>query len=1097
MEKPKRGAWRKTIYTTKTNEMHSLNLFCEQLVRDKHHPHRNPQIEGQIGSGHCKRYPKYKDDEKNIWWCERHYPALLDSRNYQKPYITNPLDDIQLVLQRLSRLIQRLTLVTSEQEFQTFFKEHRKKIIENETLMTRLRLTQDQTLKYLTFGEQYVIAERQRSQKIKEYIQFAKIKEDEKIAKLILLQQAKEFRQKQLLELEAKKELIRAQRAEEETRKIQVELELERIRQDQKRIEEEEIIENRNIQTKEKQRLLQEEAEKFRILEEEQEQKRKENEIVVQKIRRDVLQKQELEKNAKEAKNQKEIEQKEAQERVDKAKALKKLEAEQYEKSQTIQKNIETIQQLKNLFGFMQRIRSFVKLFPNEDDRKQVLRYIEKFIKPIENSHFQLSLKNMMKYIEIEQKQNQEDEKISLLTTALRTITEYEYEGTQNENEIGKLKIAFQKLTQYLQDTIIIEENNENKNNLKRTLEECNVSLQAIEEMEKNSPLQIALKQINQYNNDLVQKQDSMELQEAKKIGEEIQTITTFFGLNSQEYINVNEIFQKNLKQPVRIYLRLNVQKQENLQKDYEDTKIIDYNFQPPTKSSGCITYYSTGYTKPEEAKTYGPFFSIFPHTFSIGNRKIYDQESISVPIKTQGDQPPVNQPMKGVFDLLRSGYNVTLCGYGYSGTGKTFTLFGEPNPPPGLQPEPGIIQLGLEELKNAKMFSIFEIYGKITNISKNRNGTVAFYQYFGKTPNELNLGGIKIQEEGKDIFTDEELIRYQTFTAKNLKKLENKIREHRKTKGRVKQTKNNDQSSRGHLFFLIELELETPQIRETETTRNTTTNTCYFTLIDMAGAENPEAISKDYFDFTSKDITINYQEFLTQIRNERSLKSLPFSIRFQPKIEEYINTELNKITDTDAKIKEKIKLRNSKFNEAVEIVQEGFYINDSITELTYFLRNQQYQREIFNEKKKNTIYDTLPKLNARNTEFPQYDEKNDYNNEAIFTVGALLTELPLKMSFVLTDLQRLGGKISKKETRLSSSDPWIEASKTMSLNNGQDITIIDDKTNYGKFDINNIKLQYILLVLVKADRDVQENEEERIKARIKTLEFANKFRIK
>ncbi len=934
---------KKSLYTRKMNDAHQRGEYCAALVFNRHHPHRNQISENIIGSGHCKRYPAFRDEKTGIFWCERHYLNHLKPGNYIKSYKTkDKLLNIHESLHNLSIKVSEISHITQSDTFQLWWKDFRSQIAKNTLLLSDIHLSTKQTLTYLTYAEQYEIAQARRDKEQLELELQTKIKLD------IKLQKEKEKKTREnirLVQIEA-----------ENLKKTQEQAQ--RILQEAIKKEQEQKIKDEIARQKEHDLKLFEKNEIIRIAEEQRlHEETKKQEIIQQKTNQELFVKeQETIKLEEELKEQSEILKKNKAE-LDKLKERHDIEL--------IISNIEkSIGSIRYLLAFNKKLIQVKDTFP-VDEGKTITDFLHLF---------------------------QPDEKIIKI-----------------ENNITKI-----------QETII------NANNIQNLLD--------------------ANELLTQVNLDY----DSIN--------------------NSSLLKETNQIYEKNLKQPVRIYLRMNVPNPERL---LDDSKIIDYTLQYKRNQGALITYT----TSPQETKQYGPFYSIFPHTFSLGNDMIYSAETQTSVVHGQ-EQPAVNQAMKGVFDLLSSGYNATLCGYGFSGTGKTFTLFGSKE-----KNITGIIQLGLQELGKVKLYSVFEIYGKITDITKSgKKADVKVYQYFGS---KVVQG--KIENDLVSNASD-----YEELNGKNLQTLYDVIHNKRLSSERVKKTPNNPESSRGHLFFIIEIDIEghRTSVNAQEQTTTITTKTCYFTLIDMAGAENPEAIARTYFNFND-DFT--YNNLLSSIKSEASRGAAQLNFPKQLK-EEYkdniINPQTRK-TGTQTNVKK-----------AIDTIQEGFYINDSLNELTYFLKDQQYKRKKFNEPESDTkpepkkIWSTLPSLviKPNDPDFPYYDEKETYNGESIFTVNSKEQPLipPFSMTKVLTDLSLLGG-----ETSITRNNNNEIIQEVRYQNDGRIRMVLTvSPPTYSDYNIDNIKLQYILLVLVKADEDDPEKEAERIRARVKTFEFANRFKI-
>jgi hypothetical protein len=205
----------------------------------------------------------------------------------------------------------------------------------------------------------------------------------------------------------------------------------------------------------------------------------------------------------------------------------------------------------------------------------------------------------------------------------------------------------------------------------------------------------------------------------------------------------------------------------------------------------------------------YGPFFKIFEH--GTTNRDMFDQ---------LGD----------TLNQLKSGYKISLFGYGYSGSGKTYTLFGKPG-------ADGLAQLAIGDLI-AKHYSVTltrvtEYYGVATA----QNGLLInefVYSYSIDKNNNVT--------ETKDTNVLAINIDNANFTA-----IVNALNEHRAEARRVTQTINNDSSSRSHLCITLSVRAQWGKGKKGT-----------LVLVDMGGRENPVEIFDNTLISTDGALTLN-----------------------------------------------------------------------------------------------------------------------------------------------------------------------------------------------------------------------------------------------
>jgi len=261
----------------------------------------------------------------------------------------------------------------------------------------------------------------------------------------------------------------------------------------------------------------------------------------------------------------------------------------------------------------------------------------------------------------------------------------------------------------------------------------------------------------------------------------------------------------------------------------------------------------------------YGPF------------KKIYDNEITN---KTLFKDPEIVE----IIRLLMNGISTLLFSYGLSGSGKTFTLFGNKD-------SIGIVQYIISQLiENGYKIKVNSIKEEYIN---------EFVIDINNINNLKTLSGkiIKNNEEiDKDINNDndiDELLEIINKKRKNVKLSENK---------RIKSTPNNKESSRSHLYITFEVKKDT--------------NISYFTIIDCAGRETPKEIFDSYFNFERTTNTPGYFLF-----DE--------------------STDYTKI----------LKNKSENIPNIKKIIKEGYYINESLNHLIFFINKQIDKDYILNNK--------------------------------------------------------------------------------------------------------------------------------------------------
>ena len=201
----------------------------------------------------------------------------------------------------------------------------------------------------------------------------------------------------------------------------------------------------------------------------------------------------------------------------------------------------------------------------------------------------------------------------------------------------------------------------------------------------------------------------------------------------------------------------------------------------------------------------------------------------------------------------LASGVNVVLFGFGNSGTGKSFSLFGQPGVP-SVPSVPGVLQLILNEMKEVKLTNVFEESpgGGVKEVGETLD-------YDGKI---INLYG-KFGLVEKPTCTIDEIAEVTRFTSslkmekQDFNKIDRiieyieKLVAYRKTKHRIRATLNNWQSSRSHMYILIDVWCNTAN----STIDKPTARLC---VIDLGGMERPDTMLAEMRSKITKNISMD-----------------------------------------------------------------------------------------------------------------------------------------------------------------------------------------------------------------------------------------------
>lgn len=349
------------------------------------------------------------------------------------------------------------------------------------------------------------------------------------------------------------------------------------------------------------------------------------------------------------------------------------------------------------------------------------------------------------------------------------------------------------------------------------------------------------------------------------------------------------------------------------------------------------------------QKQSYGEFYNIFDESYN--NKEIYtgihDVNNL-LELKIPDVLLNGNSGLFNSFKQVEDGYSIVVFGYGQSGSAKTRTLLGEKG-------VPGIIHYGLANLKNVKKIKvkyIFEQYiknfkptlkklrGEIINlvneIPQLQKYSISENQQFAEHIDKFNLNNIKISD---------------------LIILFNLIESYRIKQNRIKKTPYNPVSSRSHLYIVFEIEFEN-KIGELP-------KKGYITLVDTAGRENPIDIYKLFID-TNKNHYINLTTLLGPTGGPKV-------------IENNLKEALKELYTSD---------------NIYNILNEGFYINETLNHLVYFFNKKNYKSKRIHEQ------GPLEKYSINNYYVNPREEEtiiNDTNNCLTIPILNFLDNLSLR----------------------------------------------------------------------------------------------------
>ena len=189
-----------------------------------------------------------------------------------------------------------------------------------------------------------------------------------------------------------------------------------------------------------------------------------------------------------------------------------------------------------------------------------------------------------------------------------------------------------------------------------------------------------------------------------------------------------------------------------------------------------------------------------------------------------------------GLSNMLMDRKSIMLLTYGYSGVGKTFTLFGAKAK--GDAPSaPGLLQTTLNNLLQTKAIKLkaFELYGLGVPYKFYWEGDRFDHYIYNYTVDELNVSEPSIiSDEGGGFanFLDKDK-NYQVINKAQIDSfstITSKIDDIRKANGRIKETINNPESSRSIMIYDFKIIFEEVPDKPSE---------CRFVVMDLPGKEN------------------------------------------------------------------------------------------------------------------------------------------------------------------------------------------------------------------------------------------------------------------
>jgi hypothetical protein len=296
---------------------------------------------------------------------------------------------------------------------------------------------------------------------------------------------------------------------------------------------------------------------------------------------------------------------------------------------------------------------------------------------------------------------------------------------------------------------------------------------------------------------------------------------------------------------------------------------------------------------------TYGEFYGIFDETYSnldvytgIENSSTQSNDILKVDIDNIIESSESISPgLYNTFKQVEDGYSIVIFGYGLSGSGKTFTLLGSNG-------SPGLIHYGLGNLRNVsniKLKYLFEQYFSAVDVNFNKvRGRL--HSLVREVPQMRKFSKDESKEFAKRLPSNMNL---DNIKVEDVYLLTDIIEKYRIEQGRIKKTPNNPVSSRSHLFFVFEITFDTGK-------------TGYVTLVDTAGRESPIDIFNTFIDTKKTQ--------LASIMAPSGGEALIDKTKLQDLDQEYTS------------------------NHILNVLREGFFINETINHLIYYFNKKNFK---------------------------------------------------------------------------------------------------------------------------------------------------------
>lgn len=280
------------------------------------------------------------------------------------------------------------------------------------------------------------------------------------------------------------------------------------------------------------------------------------------------------------------------------------------------------------------------------------------------------------------------------------------------------------------------------------------------------------------------------------------------------------------------------------------------------------------------------------------------------------------SEPIQLAFQqLLEGGYSTVLFGYGFSGSGKSRSLFGGGD-------AQGIVPIGLEDIQkqaSVTLVAAFELYGTVYfqhSLPSNVAIQPRLRIFFADAQFEDGLKKVVkipiVEQELKTLAVDtpvREVVRILLEAQRTYDLPLTKALTQTTSTRTIKPTPNNEESSRAHLFIVFKIQ-------------KAGVKPSFLTVVDMAGVENPLAIATTFFNEAENcaPFHVVVPLLVPNIGKAHIGRCLLENPQFW-NAETWKPSGLTMPTETDTRVAF-----------VLQLIREGFFINETINHLTAFL---------------------------------------------------------------------------------------------------------------------------------------------------------------